>query len=140
MISGSCSRPPRCESCEQVEQPALGSLRGAWLIAEDERLADGAAVCALDDAFHAELVDASGNREMSRSHREVTERIRILRQLDFTESHRVAATYQEHGQILRAILRRRADLATMLLRAYIETSKAEVRKISLHKLYAARQT
>ena len=27
----------------------------------------------------------------------------------------------------------------MLLRAHIETSKAEVRKISLHKLYAARQ-
>ena len=44
-----------------------------------------------------------------------------------------------HGQILRAVLRRRSDQAILLLRAHIETSKAEVRKISLHQLYAARK-
>ncbi len=125
--------------CEQADQPALDGLKAAWLIPDAERLADGAAVCALDEAFHAHLVDAAGNREISRCHREVTERIRILRRLDFTESHRVAATYREHGQILQAILRRRADQATMLLRVHVETSKAEVRKISLHKLYIARR-
>ena len=50
-----------------------------------------------------------GNPEVLRCHREVTERIRILRRLDFTEAGRITATYQEHGQILRTILRRRAD-------------------------------
>ncbi len=34
---------------------------------------------------------------------------------------------------------RRADQATMLLRTLIEASKAEVRKITLHRLYSARQ-
>mgnify|MGYP003352126350 CR=1 FL=1 len=33
------------------------------------------------------------------------------------------------------MLRRKADQAAMLLRAHIEQSKAEVRKISLHKLF-----
>jgi DNA-binding GntR family transcriptional regulator len=126
--------------CEQAVQPALDALKAAWLIPAEERLADGAQVCALDEAFHASLVAAAGNREVVRCHREVTERIRILRRLDFTEAGRVAATYQEHAQILRAILRRRADQATMLLRVHVETSKTEVRKISLHKLYAARQS
>ena len=34
--------------------------------------------------------------------------------------------------------RRRTDEATRLLRSHIEASKAEVRKITLHRLYTAR--
>jgi DNA-binding GntR family transcriptional regulator len=68
----------------------------------------------------------------------VTERIRILRRLDFTQGDCIVATYQEHAQILRAILRRRTEQALLMLKAHIETSKAEVRKISLHQLYLAR--
>jgi DNA-binding GntR family transcriptional regulator len=126
--------------CEQALQPSLDALKAVWLIPANERVADGAEVCSLDEAFHASLVAAAGNREVARCHREVTERIRILRRLDFTEPGRIAATYQEHAQILREILRRRADQATLLLRVHVETSKKEVRKISLHKLFAARPT
>jgi DNA-binding FadR family transcriptional regulator len=70
----------------------------------------------------------------------VTERIRIIQRLDFTRPDRVEETYNEHAQILRAILERRADQAVLLLSAHIEASKAEVRKITLHRLYAARNT
>jgi DNA-binding GntR family transcriptional regulator len=125
--------------CDRAERPQLDHLKAIWLVAPDERLTDHAEVSQLDEAFHSCLVEAAGNPEVLRCHREVTERIRILRRLDFTEAGRITATYQEHGQVLRTILRRRADAAVMLLRAHIETSKAEVRKISLHKLYAARQ-
>jgi DNA-binding GntR family transcriptional regulator len=69
----------------------------------------------------------------------VTERIRLLRRFDFTEEGRITATYQEHAQTLCAILQRHADRAIDLLRDHIETSKAEVRKISLHKLVSARR-
>jgi DNA-binding GntR family transcriptional regulator len=125
--------------CDHAERPQLDHLKAIWLVAADERIMDHAEAARLDEAFHSSLVDAAGNPEVLRCHREVTERIRILRQLDFTEAGRITATYQEHGHILRTILRRRADEAVMLLRAHIESSKAEVRKISLHKLYAARQ-
>jgi DNA-binding GntR family transcriptional regulator len=76
---------------------------------------------------------------MARVHQDVTERIHLLRRLDFTEAGRIAATYQEHAQILRAVLRQDADRAIGLLQAHIETSKIEVRKISLHKLLSARR-
>ena len=59
-----------------------------------------------------------------------------VRELDFRQFD---ATYQEHAQILRAILQQRADRAIDLLRNHIETSKTEVKKISLHKLYSARR-
>jgi len=104
-----------------------------------ERVSDGTAVGALDEQFHAQLVQAGGNREMSRVHREITERIRIIRRLDFTKPARVEATYDEHARILRAIARRRADEAARLLRAHIEQSKLEVRHITLDMLHRARQ-
>ncbi len=89
----------------------------------------------LDEAFHSSLVEAVGNREIARVHREVSERIRIIRRLDFTARSRIDATYDEHGCILRAIAEQRADEAQHLLRAHIEQSKLEARKITLDRLY-----
>ena len=118
---------------------ALRSLADVWLVPAAERLVDGAVVGHLDEQFHALLVQASGNREMSRVHGEITERIRIIRRLDFTQRARVEATYDEHAKILRAITRRRADEARRLLRAHIEQSKLEVRHITLDVLHRARR-
>ncbi len=124
--------------CDQQERDGLDVLKATWLVPEIERLASPMDVAALDEAFHSTLVEVAGNPEVARCHREVTERIRIIRRLDFTQAHRIDKTYDEHAQILRAILRRRADEANRLLRSHIEASKAEVRKITVHRLYAAR--
>jgi DNA-binding GntR family transcriptional regulator len=84
------------------------------------------------------LVEAAGNAELTRVHREVTDRIRIIRRLDFTQAMRITATYEEHAQILQAILSKRTDQACMLLRAHIGSSQSEVRKITLHQVHIAR--
>jgi DNA-binding GntR family transcriptional regulator len=55
------------------------------------------------------------------------------------DDDRIDLTYDEHAQILRAVIRRRADEANRLLRSHIEASKAEVRKITLHRLFTARK-
>ena len=70
--------------------------------------------------------------------REITDRMRIIRRLDFIKPDRVSATYDEHAQVLAAIQKRRADEAQRLMRAHIEHSKLEVRKITLDMLYQAR--
>ena len=124
---------------EAQDRPTLAALAEVWLRPEAERVADGAEVGRLDERFHAQLVQGSGNREMARVHRSITERIRIIRRLDFTKTARVAATYHEHARILGAITRRRADEAQRLLRAHIAQSKTEVRHITLDMLYRARR-
>jgi DNA-binding GntR family transcriptional regulator len=126
--------------CDLSERGSLDPLKAVWLVPEAERLSNPKEVSTLDEAFHASLVAAAGNAEVARCHHEVTERIRIIRRLDFTQQHRIDATYEEHAQILRALIRRRADDANRLLRSHIGTSKAEVRKITLHRLYTARST
>jgi DNA-binding GntR family transcriptional regulator len=121
------------------DPPALETLKAAWLVPAALRSADARSVGELDEAFHATLVSAAGNAEIARVHRDVTERIRIVRRLDFTRADRIEATYQEHAKILRAVIQRKLGAAQMLLRAHIEQSKVEVRKISLHAMHQARQ-
>ena len=118
--------------------PELDSLKAAWLVPPAERLSDMREVGALDEQFHATLVRAAGNAEVARVHWDVTERIRIVRRLDFTRDDRVEATYVEHAKILRAVLQRKVDQAQLLLRSHVEQSKAEVRKITLGTLHEAR--
>ena len=101
-------------------------------------LPDGPAVSRFDEAFHLALVEAVGNGEMARIHRDLTEKIRIIRQLDFTQEERVSATYREHAAVLHAIMQRRTGEAQRLLHDHIAVSKAEVRKITLHRLHEAR--
>ncbi len=125
--------------CELDIQPAhLEDLKRIWLVPAADRLGDGSTVSALDERFHCMLVEATGNDEMARLHQSVSERIRIIRRLDFTKSFRIEATYAEHGKILRAVLQRRSDQAQLLLKSHIEESKSEVRKITLHMLHTAR--
>lgn len=126
--------------CARTEpSAALESLKAIWLVPAAERLGDGRQVGQLDEAFHATLVRAAGNEEIARVHWDVTERIRIIRRLDFTRPDRVEATYAEHAKILRAVIQRKADQAQLLLKSHIEQSKAEVRKITLATLQDARR-
>jgi len=124
--------------CEGFAPGALDDLKDFWLAPPTDRVLDSQRVANMDETFHMTLVAAAGNPEMTRVHADLTERIRILRRLDFGSAERVVCTYDEHAAILGAILRGRADQAAMLLRAHIEASKSEVRQITLHRLYLAR--
>lgn len=127
-----------CAQDNELSSEGLQNLAAIWLVPVAQRTSDGAAVARWDELFHSTLVAACGNAEMSRVHSDVTERIRIIRQLDFTQSLRIDATYEEHGKILKAIRAKRADQAVMLLKAHIQSSQAEVRKITLHQVFMAR--
>lgn len=125
-----CARPD--------DPPELEALKAFWLVEAAERLTDPLEVGTHDEQFHAVLVAAAGNAEMARVHWDVTERIRIIRRLDFTREDRIQATYDEHAKILRAVMQRKLDPAQWMLKSHIEQSKTEVRKITLHTLHEAR--
>jgi DNA-binding GntR family transcriptional regulator len=124
--------------CEMQGDPALDDLAQTWLVPDDERMRDPLTVSEMDEAFHQKLLIAAGNPEMARIHRDISERIRIIRRLDFTKPERIDSTYEEHAEILRNVLRRKFDQARLLLCAHVEASKAVVRQITLHRLHSAR--
>ena len=128
-----------CAGTQAADTAMLDELAAIWLVPPAQRSSDHVQVGQWDEAFHCALVAAAGNAEMARVHRDVTDRIRIIRRLDFIKQPRIDATYEEHAKILKAVQARRGDQAAMLLRAHIETSQAEVRKITLHQVHLARQ-
>lgn len=123
-----------------VSQAVLAELTAVWLVPKSKRSNDGQQICDWDEAFHCGLVEATGNAEMLRVHRDITDRIRVIRKLDFTQHPRIEATYEEHGKILKAILSQRTEHSRMLLQAHVEGSLLEVRKITLHQLQMARDS
>jgi DNA-binding GntR family transcriptional regulator len=114
-------------------------LQKIWLTPKSKRSFNTLDIGILDEQFHSSLVKVSGNEEMLKTHSEITERIKIVRRLDFTKSDRINSTYDEHGQIIKAILAGRVAEAQRLLKAHIEQSKIEVRKITLGMLQDARK-
>lgn len=128
-----------CDSAPKVNTNLLAALVAIWRVAPEQRSVDMIEVAEWDEAFHCALVEAAGNAEMARVHQDVTERIRVIRRLDFTQQPRITTTYEEHSKILHAIQHNRGDDAALLLRAHIQASQAEVRKITLHQVHLARQ-
>jgi DNA-binding GntR family transcriptional regulator len=126
-----------CQRAPDHPSPELAQLKALWIDGERQTL--GQSVAALDEQFHCLLMDAAGNREMARLHRDLNERIRIIRRLDFTKDFRVDATYQEHAEILKSVFERQVADAQRQLRSHIELSKAEVRKITWQMLQEARE-
>lgn len=124
-----------CQMTTRSKQ--LLDLKDIWLAPKNEREKDGRVIARLDESFHMTLVSAAANKEVARVHAELTEKIRIIRRLDFTSGDRIEATYQEHAKILQLLLQRKFVVVSQLLRSHIEQSKLEVRKITLHRLHEA---
>jgi DNA-binding GntR family transcriptional regulator len=118
----------------------VARLVAVWCVPLADRLSDGNRVAELDEAFHRTLVGLSGNKAMLRAFEELTERIRIIRRLDFISPERVSTTYDEHSEILRALGGGNAEKAQNLVRQHIAASRVEIRRITLHRLSLAQQS
>ncbi len=117
---------------------ALQTMLDIWDVDETLMPSVGLEVGTLDEGFHQGLVAALGNAEMVRAHTDITERIRLVRRLDFTQQNRIMDTFREHSAILRSILMQDSQQAQHLIRTHIAASKAKVREITLAMLQNAR--
>ncbi len=125
--------------CAMDPAPDLSELCAFWRVARRARVMDGKTVAREDEKLHSTLVALAGNKEMLRTHADLTERIRIIRRLDFIDEGRIKAAFDEHDKILGALLARKAGDAEMLIKAHIGSSRAEIRHITLHRLSLATQ-
>lgn len=122
--------------CQPLQPPSveLTRLQQLWMVEPTQFLTDLKSLSQQDEDFHCALVRATGNAEMARIHREVSEKIRIIRRLDFSKQYRIDATYQEHQLILQHIAAHRVMEAQAAIEAHIMMSRDEVKKITLDML------
>ena len=129
----------RPEAPHQAALAALVRQLGAiWRVPLARRLTDGNAVAQLDEAFHLAIVEAAGNPESAAVHQQVTDRIRIIRRLDFAFGTRISLTYDEHSAILDALEAADGARAVALLSTHIEDGRAEVSRLTTERLEQAR--
>ena len=127
-----------CQAGAGARAEMLERLEALWKVPPAARETNPKRLTDLDEGFHRALLEAAGNREMAAIHAEVTDKIRIIRRLDFFKESRIAATYAEHAQILHALRRGLLVETLIMLRAHITSSKQEVRKKTLHMMHEAR--
>lgn len=96
-------RPERLGT--EHDRVALTQLRAEWVeLAEAPPEEADLGFVLLDEAFHVALSDAAGNPSLSDLLRQVNERIRIVRSIDFLTPDRVMQTIEEHLGIVDAVL------------------------------------
>lgn len=104
-----------------------------WMVESNQYIQDLKTISQLDESFHSILVLAAGNKELAKLHHDITEKIRIIRRLDFSKNYRIEATYQEHQKILNSIIIQDVR-SSLLITEHIQQSRDEVKKITLAML------
>ena len=127
-----CGRHDKAELLQELQQ--------IWQVDPEAYATEPTVVADLDEQFHADLVAAMENAEIDAVFNGVTERIRIIRRLDFLLPDRIAATYQEHARILSMLTDGRVNEAVQTTRLHIDNSKLSVKNITLHRLHEARNS
>ena len=120
-----------------MNREVLTGLNAVWRVAPQERLACDD-IAALDEQFHLTLTEAAGNRELTAILTNITNRIRIMRRLDFEYETRVNQTYKEHAELLEAIEQRDEARAVALIMAHIQDAYQGASTITLRRLQGVR--
>ena len=120
--------------CREEPGTSLATLAAYWFSPDARRSGDYAQVAEADERFHRTLVELAGNREMLRTFSDLTDRIRVIRRLDFAAPERIQATFDEHAAILTRLIARDAAGAETLIRAHIGSSRQAIRQITLQHL------
>ncbi|MFT5643004.1 MAG: DNA-binding GntR family transcriptional regulator [Janthinobacterium sp.] len=127
-----------CADDAVVDKSLIAALSTTWCCPESERLRDGSQVATLDEVFHQTLVRATGNVEMANVFERLTDRVRIVRRLDFVYGDCVQSTYEEHIDILAHLDAREGAAALRLMTEHIEGSHANVNELTLQRLHNVR--
>lgn len=121
----------------KVNREGLAGLNAVWRVAPQEGLACDD-IASLDEQFHLALTEAAGNRELTAILSNITNRIRIMRRLDFEYETRVTQTYKEHAELLEAIEQRDEARAVALISAHIQDAYQGASTITLRRLQGVR--
>lgn len=129
-VRGQLERLAANLAAQRASDAAIDALASSWDVAHDG--ADGdpdAAYYGADVRFHDGVAELSGNEFVRTTLHRASDRIAIVRIVDFSTPERIATTRREHGRILDAIRARDAASAGELMEAHIDAAMSNVRTL-----------
>lgn len=121
-------------SSPKVNRKVLTALKAVWCVEPQSRVQECDKIAQLDEQFHIALTEAAGNRELTAILTNITDRIRIMRRLDFEYEVRIAQTYKEHAELLEAIEQCQESRAVELITLHIKDAHNGASTITLRRL------
>jgi len=117
------------------DRAALMTLREHWQDIQRAVPETDGSFIELDESFHVELLQSSGNFALSETLETVNARIRPVRMYDFLSEDRIATSIQEHLAIVDAALDEDFNLAVDRLREHIGASLDVVERRAAEAMY-----
>lgn len=105
---------------------AIRSLADEWTAMAADEPEPAPSFVLVDESFHVALADAAGNPVLTDQLRQINERIRTVRMVDFLTPDRITSTIAEHVGIAAAVATGKVDEAERLFLAHLDVSQAVV--------------
>jgi DNA-binding GntR family transcriptional regulator len=122
-------------ACEHMPAEDLKALADFWDPANrDKNLTQGTHVSLVEETFHVQIAEGSGNSILVNYLRDVNDRIRIIRRLGFPDETSVLETCQEHYEICQLLLKRKAKPAREAMILHIRKSQEIARTTTLSQI------
>jgi len=113
---------------ERATDADLQTLRDAWQqVLKNYRLADAEELLRQDVIFHAKVAQLSRNQPMARLVADINERVYLVRWAALQTEMR-KSTFDEHAQIVEALIARDGATAAALMRAHIKQRTHALRR------------
>ncbi len=101
------------------------------LVDQMERARDIDAYYPLNVAFHARLVELSGNSRLAELYKSLSKELHLFRRRGLVQGESMASSNHEHARIIEALRNHNADLAEREMVRHIEAGKARLLKTEL---------
>ncbi len=116
------------------DRGVLGDELTRWQALRDAVPDPDPSFVVLDEGFHRALSQASGNAQLTDALVTVNQKIRAVRMHDFIEDERIAATIEEHMEILDLVLADRLGEALTALHKHVGESLEVVMERASHAM------
>jgi DNA-binding GntR family transcriptional regulator len=98
------------------------------MVSEMERATDIDAYYPLNVAFHARLVDLSGNSRLADLYKSLSKELHLFRRRGLVQGESMASSNREHARMTEALRNRDADLAEREMVRHIQAGKSRLLK------------
>jgi len=122
------------DACNHMPTSELEQLAKIWDPERQPKKTVANVMEEQDEAFHIALAAGGGNTALVKYLRDINDHIRVIRRVDFTDPERISRTFQEHHDIIKAIMNREVQKARNLVKRHIQRSEEFAKTLTLTQL------
>lgn len=125
-------------ACQRADDEAIAKIEEFWTLAQERyRKHDPDEILSLDESFHVQLMELSGNQELVRTLIGINARIRFIRRVQISLGKYHPKLIDEHTLLLEAVRARDSVRCAELLRAHIDMTFEDARTALKEALFHA---